>query len=83
VGDAKLYDGTIDDQCPMVLPHEPFIVTGEQAKDTVSGTPRWTKVALFEPFDAYCTTVYRMIDHGTWRVVQHQPMVPLLPGAPA
>jgi hypothetical protein len=33
------------------------------------------------PYEAYCTTVYRMIEHGTWRVVQHQQTPPLMSGA--
>ena len=29
------------------------------------------------PYEAYCTTVYRTMEHGTWKVVQHQQMPPL------
>lgn len=96
-GDAKRYQETIDAECLMVLPDRPFIMTGEQAKDAVSETPRWTKIELSErhvsrpqegliviaykaiaerdgtqPYKAFCSTVYRMIEHGTWKVVQHQ-----------
>lgn len=106
--DAARYHETIDDECLMVLPTPPFIMTGEQAKDAVSATPRWTEVALserqvsrpqegliviaykaeakrdgVEPYEAYCTTVYRMIEHGTWKVVQHQQLPPLISGAAA
>lgn len=34
-----------------------------------------------ELYEAFCTTVYRMIEHGTWKVVQHQQMPPLMAGA--
>jgi len=103
IGDAKRYHETIAAECLMVLPAKPFIMTGEQAKDAVSETPRWTKVELSErqvsrpqegliviaykataerdgtkPYEAYCTTVYRMIEHGTWKVVQHQQLPPLM-----
>ena len=108
VGDAENYHRTIDGACLMVLPAKPFIATGEQAKDAVSATPRWSTVELSEkqvsrpqegliviaykakaerdgvqPYEAYCTTVYRMIEHGTWRVVQHQQTPPLMSGAAA
>ena len=106
IGDAENYHKTIDAECLMVLPAKPFIATGEQAKDAVSDTPRWTRVELTEkqvsrpqegliviayhakaerdgvqPYEAYCTTVYRMIEHGTWRVVQHQQTPPLMSGS--
>ena len=45
-GSPENYHATIDEQCLMVLPAKPFIVTGQQAADAVSSTPRWTKVAL-------------------------------------
>ncbi len=45
-GRPENYHATIDAQCLMVLPAKPFIVTGQQAADAVSDTPRWTKVAL-------------------------------------
>lgn len=28
-------------------------------------------------YDAFCTTVYRRLDHGVWRVVQHQQTPPM------
>ena len=46
VGDAEHYRALIDDECLMVLPATPFIVTGQQAVDAVAGTPRWSKVTL-------------------------------------
>jgi hypothetical protein len=45
-GDADNYRRTIHEECLMVLPSKPFVVTGKQAADAVSGTPRWTKAAL-------------------------------------
>ena len=45
-GDAENYRATIDEQCLMVLPAKPFIVTGRQAAEAVSSTPRWSKVTL-------------------------------------
>ena len=101
-GSPENYRATIDEECLMVLPAKPFIVTGRQAAEAVSATPRWTRVALTErqvsrpqegliviaymaraerggaqPYEAHCTTVYRMLEHGTWRVVQHQQTPPL------
>lgn len=107
-GDAERYHEIIDAACLMVLPTKPFIMTGEQAKDAVSSTPRWTKAVLSDrtvsrpqegliviaykanaerdgaqSYEAYCTTVYRMVEHGTWKVVQHQQLPPLVSGAAA
>lgn len=48
IGDAEHYHKAIDKQCLMVLPAEPFVMTGEQAIDAVAKTPRWTKVDLTE-----------------------------------
>lgn len=45
-GDPENYRATIDEQCLMVLPAKPFIVTGRQAAEAVSSTPRWTRVTL-------------------------------------
>jgi hypothetical protein len=45
-GDPENYRATIDEQCLMVLPAKPFIVTGQQATGAVSSTPRWSKVVL-------------------------------------
>jgi hypothetical protein len=47
-GDAEHYGDTIDDECLMVLPAAPFVMTGRQAIEAVSGTPRWSNVALSE-----------------------------------
>ena len=45
-GDPENYRATIDEQCLMVLPAKPFIVTGRQAAEAVSATPRWSSVIL-------------------------------------
>jgi hypothetical protein len=44
--DAEHYRQSIDSTCVMVLPEEPYVMTGAQAIDAVSATPRWTKVEL-------------------------------------
>jgi hypothetical protein len=44
IGDPALYEKAIDDECLMVLPAPPFVVTGEQAIEAVKSTPRWTEV---------------------------------------
>ena len=97
VGDAANYHSTIGAECLMVLPAPPYVMTGKQAADAVSDTPRWSKAELtdrqvsrpqegliviaykaraeregVEPYEAHCTTTYRMIEHGHWQVVQHQ-----------
>ena len=101
-GDPENYRATIDEQCLMVLPAKPFIVTGGQAAEAVSSTPRWTSVTLTDrkvarpqegliviaylaraeregeqAYEAHCTTVYRRLDHDSWRVIQHQQTPPL------
>ncbi len=47
-GGADNYRATVDEQCLMVLPSKPFIVTGRQAAEAVADTPRWTTVSLTE-----------------------------------
>jgi len=47
-GDAAHYRDAVDDECLMVLPAAPFVLTGKQAIEAVSETPRWSKVALSE-----------------------------------
>jgi hypothetical protein len=42
--DAEHYQRSIDDQCLMVLPTPPFVLTGQQAIDAVKSTPRWSEV---------------------------------------
>jgi hypothetical protein len=42
--DAAHYIEAIDDDCLMVLPHPPFVLSGSDAVASVSDTPRWTSV---------------------------------------
>lgn len=44
VGGADRYHELIDEACVMVVPAEPFVMTGTQAADAVSNTPRWDDV---------------------------------------
>ena len=44
--DPEHYRHSIDDECLMVLPEPPFVMTGRQAIEAVSRTPRWSRVAL-------------------------------------
>lgn len=46
LGDAERYRALIDDQCVMVVPRPPFVLSGEQAIASVSHTPRWEEVAF-------------------------------------
>jgi hypothetical protein len=45
-GSAEHYRELIDDECLMVLPEPPHVMSGQQAIDAVSDTPRWTSVTL-------------------------------------
>ena len=46
LGDAEHYKELIDSECLMVLPEPPFVFAGQKAIDSVSDTPRWSRVAL-------------------------------------
>lgn len=46
LGDADHYRELVDDECLMVLPHPPFVLTGKQAIEAVANTPRWNEVDL-------------------------------------
>lgn len=46
VGDAEHYRELVDDECVMVLPEEPFVLTGEEAIAAVQDTPRWEEVSF-------------------------------------
>lgn len=46
--DPEHYRASIDDHCLMVVPAPPFVLSGRQAIDAVSHTPRWTEVRLSE-----------------------------------
>lgn len=96
IGGAEIYRRSIDPDCLMVLPQEPFVLSGDEAIEAVSKTPRWSRVELGnltiarpeeglialayraeasrgdEAYAAWCTSTYRRIAHGEWRVVQHQ-----------
>ncbi len=45
-GDADHYRESIDDECLMVLPQPPFVMSGAQAIEAVAATPRWSSVDL-------------------------------------
>lgn len=47
-GDAEHYRELIDDECLMVVPSPPFVLSGGQAIEAVASTPRWTSVTLSE-----------------------------------
>lgn len=47
-GDAEHYRACVDDCCVMVLPTEPFVLSGEEAIAAVIDTPRWSSVELTE-----------------------------------
>ena len=46
--DAQHYRESIDDECLMVLPTPPFVMSGSQAIEAVAHTPRWSTVELSE-----------------------------------
>ncbi|HZG08132.1 MAG TPA: DUF4440 domain-containing protein [Allosphingosinicella sp.] len=65
IGDAELYARSIDDACLMVLARPPFILTGAEAVDAVSATPRWLDVEFSEqrisrPQEGLLVAAYRV-----------------------
>lgn len=46
VGGEEVYRRSIADDCVMVLPEPPFVLSGWQAIEAVSKTPRWSEVSL-------------------------------------
>ena len=50
-------------------PQEGLIVIAYRARAEREG---------MNPYEAHCTTTYRMLTHGEWRVVQHQQTPPLM-----
>ena len=48
IADAEHYRASIDDCCLMVVPTPPFVMSGQQAIEAVSRTPRWSEVNLSE-----------------------------------
>jgi len=45
-GSPDHYRELVDDECLMVLPHPPFVLSGKQAIEAVANTPQWTRVAF-------------------------------------
>ncbi len=43
-GGRDVYEKLVSKDCLMVVPAEPYVVSGEQAIDAVSNTPRWEDV---------------------------------------
>jgi hypothetical protein len=65
IGDAELYARSIDDACLMVLARPPFIMTGAEAVEEVSATPRWTDVEFSDqrisrPQEGLLVAAYRV-----------------------
>ncbi|MEO0673120.1 MAG: nuclear transport factor 2 family protein [Pseudomonadota bacterium] len=46
LGDAEHYRTTVADDCVMVLPEAPYVLTGTEAIEAVAETPRWSDVSL-------------------------------------
>lgn len=46
VGEADHYRELVDDECLMVLPNPPFVMSGKQAIEAVASTPRWSSVEI-------------------------------------
>lgn len=46
LGSAEDYRQEVDPACVMVLPDDPFVMSGSQAIEAVQGTPRWTEATL-------------------------------------
>lgn len=47
-GDAEHYRTLIDDECVMILPQQPHVMTGAHAIEAVAHTPRWSSADLSE-----------------------------------
>jgi hypothetical protein len=45
-GDADHYRELVDDECLMVLPQPPYVMSGKQAIEAVAHTPRWSSVEI-------------------------------------
>ena len=46
--DADHYREAIDDECLMVLPAPPFVMSGEESIEAVIHTPRWASASFSE-----------------------------------
>jgi hypothetical protein len=44
IGGEEIYRRSIDPECLMVVPAEPFLMGGAQAIEAVAATPRWESV---------------------------------------
>lgn len=67
-GDAAHYQELIDDECLMVLPADPFVMTGNQSVKAVSDTPRWSSVDISDrqisrPEDGLIVVAYKVEAH--------------------
>ena len=47
-GSAEHYRDSIADDCLMVIPKPPYVMSGVKAIEAVSDTPRWSKLDLDE-----------------------------------
>lgn len=45
-GGDDVYRRCVSGQCLMVLPEPPFVISGREAIEAVSATPRWSEVDL-------------------------------------
>ena len=45
-GEAETYHDRIADDCQMVVPARPYLLTGSEAVDAMTATPRWSEVAF-------------------------------------
>lgn len=65
-GDADLYRERVDRHCVMVVPAKPFLLSGSEAIEAVSNTPRWTEVEFSDqkvarPEEGLITIAYRAV----------------------
>src|SRR4051812_40084679 len=65
-GDASRYRELVDEECVMVLPEPPYVLSGRNAIETVSHTPRWTEVTFSEqqvmrPQEGLITIAYKAV----------------------
>jgi hypothetical protein len=44
IGEGDVYRRCVSADCVMVVPEQPFLLRGEEAIESVEGTPRWSKV---------------------------------------
>jgi hypothetical protein len=63
-GGAEQYRELIDEECVMVLPEQPYVLTSSQAIEAVAHTPRWSSVSFSEqqimrPQEGLITIAYK------------------------